>query len=115
MKYLLMIIAVVMIFAAPVLANDGNVSNDTLAKMGLSGMNAMSDAQGTSVRGMGFAYVNVTIYLVSGASTVTVNYGMSDKGDKPVAAVPAVSVSFGGVTANIPAITIQLPKQKHHH
>jgi hypothetical protein len=56
MKYLLMTLAVVMIFAAPALAADrGNLSQDNLAKMGLSGMTVMSDVQGTSVRGMGFA------------------------------------------------------------
>jgi len=56
MKYLLMTLAVVMMFAGPALAADhGNLSQSQLAKMGLSGMNAMSDTQGTAVRGMGFS------------------------------------------------------------
>ena len=32
----------------------GNVSNDTLAKLGLSGMQRVSDAQGMKIRGKGF-------------------------------------------------------------
>jgi hypothetical protein len=56
MKYLLMTLAVVMMFAGPALAADhGNLSQSQLAKMGLSGMNSMSDTQGTAVRGSGFA------------------------------------------------------------
>ncbi len=56
MKYLLMTLAVVMIFAGPALAADqGNLSQAQLAKLGLSGMAIMSDAQGTAVRGMGFS------------------------------------------------------------
>lgn len=74
MKYLLMIIAVVMIFAAPALASDGNVSNDNLAKMGLSGMNVMSDAQGTAVRGLGYARVSGTSYAVLRGSNDVANY-----------------------------------------
>ena len=54
MKYVLMALAAVAIFAAPSLAADGNVSNEMLAKMGLSGISVMSDDQGTAVRGMGF-------------------------------------------------------------
>ena len=57
MKYLLMTLAVVMIFAAPALAADGNVSSAALAKMGLSGLSVMSDDQGAAVRGMGFIAV----------------------------------------------------------
>lgn len=66
MKYLLMTLAVVMIFAVPTLAADqGNLTQNNLAKMGLSGMTVMSDAQGTAIRGMGFSkawgnsYVNI--------------------------------------------------------
>jgi hypothetical protein len=56
MKYLLMTLAVVMMFAGPALAADhGNLSQSQLAKMGLSGMTAMTDTQGTAVRGMGFS------------------------------------------------------------
>jgi len=53
MKYLLMTLAVVMLFAGSALADQGNLSQTQMAKLGLSGMTVMSDAQGTAVRGMG--------------------------------------------------------------
>ena len=67
MKYLLMTLAVIMMFAGPALAADhGNLSQSQLAKLGLSGMNAMSDSQGNAVRGMGFS-------LAYGVSYATVS------------------------------------------
>jgi hypothetical protein len=54
MKFVLPILAVVALFAGQAMAADGNVSNDQLAKMGLSNMQVMSDAQGTAIRGMGY-------------------------------------------------------------
>jgi hypothetical protein len=76
MKYLLMTLAVLMIFAAPVLADNGNLSQNQLAKLGLSGMSAMSDAQGTAVRGMGFSLAFGASYAKQygdGGSAGTVN------------------------------------------
>ncbi len=66
MKYLLMTLAVVMMFAGPALAGDGNLSQSQLAKLGLSGMTVMSDTQGQAVRGMGFA-------LAFGVGYATIN------------------------------------------
>ena len=55
MKYLLMTLAIVLMFAGPALAADhGNLSQSQLAKLGLSGMTVMSDAQGTSVAEWGW-------------------------------------------------------------
>jgi len=56
MRYLLAILAVLGLFVGQAMAADGNVSQDTLAKMGLS-MQTMTDSQGTAVRGMGFGVV----------------------------------------------------------
>jgi len=72
MKYLLMILAIVMIFAGQALAADGNVSHDLLTKMGLSSLNVMSDAQGTAVRGMRYAAVygaNLSVLLGSSGTS----------------------------------------------
>ncbi|HEY4760715.1 MAG TPA: hypothetical protein VIH42_09055 [Thermoguttaceae bacterium] len=56
MKYVMMILAVVVMFAGQSLAADqGNLSQNELAKLGLSNMSIMNDAQGTMVRGMGFS------------------------------------------------------------
>ena len=72
MRYLLITLAVLLIFAAPVLADQGTVSHNQMAKMGLSGMTAMSDAQGATVRGMGFVKTSVT---VSGNAQVALGCG----------------------------------------
>ena len=53
MKSLLtLMILVAAIVAAPVMAEDGNVSDSTLASLGLGSMELLSDADGLAVRGM---------------------------------------------------------------
>ncbi len=72
MKYLLMTLAVLLIFSAPVLADQGNLSRQQLAKMGLSGMSVMNDLQGTSVRGMGCVFVSGrSVAVLLGSSAVS--------------------------------------------
>jgi hypothetical protein len=51
-RLLLLAAAVVAVSAGNVMANDGQLSNDTLAKMGLSNMQSMSDEAGMEVRGL---------------------------------------------------------------
>ncbi|MBN2579611.1 MAG: hypothetical protein JXB10_11525 [Pirellulales bacterium] len=80
MKYLLALLAVVALFAGQAVAADGNVSNDMLAKMGLSNMQTISDAQGTAVRGMGFqgcVSFNVSAFVANmwGASSLAEQCG----------------------------------------
>lgn len=43
--------------ATSALANDGRVSDDTLSAMGLSGLDVISDADASSIRGMGYFHV----------------------------------------------------------
>jgi len=57
MKSILAFASVVAFSVAPAFAGEGQVSNPSLAKMGLSGMKAMSDAQGMNVRGLSIAVV----------------------------------------------------------
>jgi hypothetical protein len=57
MRYVIAVLALVALLAVPAMAYDGNVSQTTLAKMGLSGMKTMSDADGALIRGSGFALV----------------------------------------------------------
>jgi hypothetical protein len=66
MKTLLSIASVLVLSAAPALAGQGHVSSQSLAKMGLSGMQTMSDAQGMSIRG-------TSIAVVSGSSHAFIN------------------------------------------
>jgi hypothetical protein len=58
MKTLLSLASVLVLSAAPALAGDGHVSSQSLAKMGLSGMHSMTDAQGTQIRGLSIAVVS---------------------------------------------------------
>jgi hypothetical protein len=66
MKTLLSIASVLVLSAAPAMAGQGHVSNQSLAKMGLSGMQTMSDAQGMQIRGTsiavvaGFSYAHIS-------------------------------------------------------
>jgi hypothetical protein len=110
MKYLLMTLAVVMIFAAPVLADNGNLSQNQLAKLGLSGMSAMSDAQGNAVRGMGFSVAFGASFAKQGNSAGSVNgYLAADSGNHGSLAGGAnISVAgsagsgwFGGTNWNV--------------
>jgi hypothetical protein len=55
MKSLLSLASVLVLSAAPALAGDGQVSSQSLAKMGLSGMHSMTDSQGQQVRGLSIA------------------------------------------------------------
>jgi len=70
MKVLFTVASVVAFSVAPAFAADGQVSHQSLAKMGLSGMKAMTDAQGMSVRGLSIA-------VVTGESNVNLGRGNS--------------------------------------
>jgi hypothetical protein len=55
MKTLLSIASVLVLAASPALAGEGQVSKQSLAKMGLSGMQTMTDSQGQQIRGLSIA------------------------------------------------------------
>ena len=97
MKYVLVTLAVVALFAGQALASDGNLSQDMLSKMGLSSMNVMSDTQGTAVRGMGFAQV-------WGASFAQVGATNDLHGYFAVATGPGADVAAGGTVSNAAVI-----------
>jgi hypothetical protein len=96
MKYLLMTLAVVMMFAGPALADQGNLSQAQMAKYGLSGMTAMSDAQGTAVRGMGFIVAGSGGVVITRGAVVAVGTGIitNDKVNK-IQLSNALSVNVG--------------------
>jgi hypothetical protein len=52
MKSLIALASVVALSVAPAFAAEGHVSQNSLANMGLAGMKAMADSQGTQIRGM---------------------------------------------------------------
>jgi hypothetical protein len=66
MRYVLLTLALIALFAVQALANDGNVSNATLEKMGLSAMKTMTDVEGTLIRGNGYSMVWSSSYASGG-------------------------------------------------
>ena len=66
MKSLYAIAAIVALSAVPAFAGEGHVSSNSLANMGLAGLQTMNDAQGMQVRGLSVA-------VVAGGSIATIN------------------------------------------
>jgi hypothetical protein len=83
MKSLIALASVAML-AVPAFAGEGHVSNQSLAKMGLSGMTAMADSQGAKIRGLSVAVAGGVGYShisgVGGSSGELTFYGAADKG-----------------------------------
>src|SRR5580704_7078740 len=52
MKTLLGAVSVIALCLNPVMAGEGNLSDQSLARMGLAGMKNLSDSQGMQVRGL---------------------------------------------------------------
>ena len=77
MKTLLGIASVIAFSVSPALAGEGRVSDQSLAKMGLSGMKAMSDSQGMHVRGLSVAVAgggSIAYINGVGGSAGSINY-----------------------------------------
>jgi hypothetical protein len=66
MKSLIALASVAML-AVPAFAGEGHVSNQSLAKMGLSGMKAMADSQGAQIRGLS----SIAVASGSGYSSIS--------------------------------------------
>jgi hypothetical protein len=82
MKSLLGMAAVVAFSVVPALAGEGRVSDQSLAKMGLSGMKAMSDVQGMQFRGLSVevgGFSSATISGVGGSASSVNFYGATGK------------------------------------
>jgi hypothetical protein len=71
MKTLFALAAVVGLSVAPAFAGDGQISNRSLARMGLPGMKALSDTEGMSIRGTSIA-VATSHAFVSGGTTIPI-------------------------------------------
>jgi hypothetical protein len=71
MKILLALASVVGLSVAPAFAGDGQISNRSLARMGLPGMKALSDTEGLSIRGTSIAIAGSHAF-VSGGTTISI-------------------------------------------
>jgi hypothetical protein len=98
MKTLLSIASVVVLAAAPAFAGDGQVSQKSLTKMGLSGMQTMTDSQGQQIRGLSIAVASggsIAFLGVPGGGAASVNTYFA-AGSKS-ASGSNVSYAVGGV------------------
>ena len=77
----------------------GQISDNTLAQMGLAGLQTMSDVQGTEVRGMGFAAVSGTNTARLFGSTASNSYvAVSDpRRGSALAAGASVGIVAAGI------------------
>lgn len=98
MKTLFGAVSVIALGLSPVVAGEGNLSNQTLARMGLAGMQSLSDAQGMQLRGLAAqagGWSSTTLVALNGATSST-NYAYA--ADKHSASTANLSVS-GAVTS----------------
>jgi hypothetical protein len=79
-------------------ANPGQVPDATLAQLGLSGLQTMSDVQGTDIRGMGFASVSgVEIAKAPGGSVAINGYNTASFGNNAKTYAVAGSIAVSGI------------------
>ncbi|HXY37033.1 MAG TPA: hypothetical protein VEI07_22590 [Planctomycetaceae bacterium] len=108
MKTLLTIASVLVLSAAPALAGQGQVSHSSLAKMGLSGMQVMSDDQGMQIRGLSVAVASggsiATIHTLGGSATSVNAYyasGSHDASGDAFSVAGTLSVNKYGISATV--------------
>jgi hypothetical protein len=77
----------------------GQISDNTLAQMGIAGLQTMSDIQGTEIRGMGFAAVAGTNKAVLGGTVAKNSYVAvsAPKHGSALAAGASVGIAAGGI------------------
>src|SRR5579872_3538389 len=107
MKKLLGAVSALALCVTPVFAGEGNVSHQSLAKMGLVGMKAMSDSDGMQLRGLSTqagGWSSTTLIAVGGETSSTNFSYAADKKSATTANLSvsgAVSVSNNNVWLNV--------------
>jgi hypothetical protein len=98
MKTLFGAVSLIALGLSPVMAGEGNLSNQSLARIGLAGMKSLSDSQGMQLRGLSAqagGWSSTTLIAVGGATSST-NYAYA--ADNHSASTANLSVS-GAVTS----------------
>jgi hypothetical protein len=98
MKTLFGAVSVIALCLSPVVAGEGNLSDQSLARMGLSGMKSLSDTQGMQLRGLSAqagGFSSTTLIAVGGTTSST-NFAYA--GDSHKASTANLSVS-GALTS----------------
>ena len=105
MKSLIALASVVALSVSPAFAAEGHVSHKALANMGLSGMKAMADSQGSQIRGLAIAVAGgvgySTINGVGGSTGELTFYGAADSGKKGASASGDNAAISGDATTTI--------------
>jgi len=110
--------------AAPALAGDGQVSHKSLAKMGLSGMQTMSDSQGQQIRGLSVAVAaggSIATIHGEGGSATSVNgyfaagHHSASGNNVSFAAAGDVSVHGDHVSASVDFVAAGGASSAHAH
>jgi hypothetical protein len=106
MKSLIALASVVALSVSPAFAAEGHVSQKALANMGLSGMKAMADSQGTHIRGLSAIAVAggggySTLHGVGGSTGELTFYGAADTGKKGASASGDNAAISGDATTTI--------------
>ena len=101
----LSVFVVLAFMAAPAFAQDGNVSQDALASLGLGGMELISDAQGMEIRGMsanaqstGLSLFGMFLYDPNTGSAIQLNGSNFARGTAENAGLQAATTA-GSTTA----------------
>ena len=92
-------VALLLLVGTAMAADPGQVSDSTLAKLGLGQMHKMSDTQGLKVRGSGFASVGGTSYALSANLLGTSYSGPNNYSATSNTAAGTSARAYGGTVA----------------
>ena len=102
MKNLIALASVLALSVVPAFAAEGHVSDQSLAKMGLTGMKTMTDTQGLQIRGMSATAGGYSIASVPGAGAASTTYASgSHSAEAAGVSIAALSISGQYVTVAI--------------
>ncbi|HXY35224.1 MAG TPA: hypothetical protein VEI07_13420 [Planctomycetaceae bacterium] len=77
MKRFISAVCVLALTAAPALAGDGQVSKQSLSRMGLGGMKVVSEQEGLQVRGTSIAIATSSTTVTGGFTIISINSPIS--------------------------------------
>jgi hypothetical protein len=99
-----LVVCLTMVAGMASAAAPGQVSDTTLAAFGLGGMQQMTDAQGTDIRGMGCIIVKANAFAVSGRSVGASSISVFST-DKKVLVANGAAAGKGNISGYGPSIT----------
>jgi hypothetical protein len=86
----------------------GQISDNALSQMGLSGLQTISDVQGTEIRGMGFAAATTSAYASRREAVTNGSAIASGRGSLAIGASAASSSGIVGIARGPVAISVAI-------